>query len=254
VADAWVAKLDTYLDGELPAEEMREADAHVRSCSTCAAEVLNRVQMKRAVQGAGKRFEPRAEFRAQIAKMVEGKTAGQRKSATGFRWSWVAIGAMALVLAVGTAWTYRARQTQQTAQVFGELADLHVATLASANPIDVVSTDRHTVKPWFQGKIPFTFSLPELAGSDFTLVGGRVSYLHQTPGAQLLYQVRKHEISVFIFQDRVGERWLATSSPVANRMSFNMESWTANGLRYFVVGDAGAEDIARLSEMLRKVS
>jgi anti-sigma factor RsiW len=253
VADAWLAKLDTYLDGELPSDEMRAADAHVRSCPTCAAAVLNRVQMKRAVQGAGKRYEPRAEFRAQIAKMVGGKTAAQKASA-GFRWSWVALGAMAMVLAFGAAWTYRARQTQQTAQVFGELADLHVATLASANPIDVVSTDRHTVKPWFQGRIPFTFSLPELAGSDFTLVGGRVTYLHQSPGAQLIYQVRKHEISVFIFQDRVGERWLETSSPVANRMSFNMESWTAGGLRYFVVGDAGAEDIARLSEMLRKVS
>jgi anti-sigma factor RsiW len=251
VADAWVAKLDTYLDGELPAEEMRAADSHLRSCADCAAEVLNRVQMKRAMLVAGKRYEPRAEFRDQIAQMVGGKRAAQ--TARSFRWSWLAVGAMALVLAVGAAWTYRVRQTQQQAQVFGELADLHVATLASANPIDVVSTDRHTVKPWFQGKIPFTFTLPELAGSDFTLVGGRVTYLHQTPGAQLIYQVRKHEISVFIFQDRVGERFLTASSPVANRVSFNMESWTTGGLRYFVVGDAGAEDIAKLGEMLRKV-
>ena len=62
-----------------------------------------------------------------------------------------------------------------------ELVDLHVATLASSNPIDVVSSDRHTVKPWFEGKIPFTFNLPELQNSPFTLVGGRVSYLNQSP-------------------------------------------------------------------------
>lgn len=67
--------------------------------------------------------------------------------------------------------------------MLSEVADLHIATLASANPIDVVSTDRHTVKPWFAGKIPFTFNLPELQNSPFTLLGAKVSYLNQSPGA-----------------------------------------------------------------------
>ena len=68
-----------------------------------------------------------------------------------------------------------------------ELADLHVATLASSNPVDVVSTDRHTVKPWFAGKIPFTFNLPELQDSPFVLVGGRVSYLTNRRGRSLFF-------------------------------------------------------------------
>src|SRR5262249_53964221 len=175
-------------------------------------------------------------------------------AASGVRWNWLAVGAMALALLAGSLWMYRSKQTQQQAQVYGELADLHVGTLASANPIDVVSSDRHTVKPWFQGKIPFTFSLPELIGTDFTLLGGRVTYLHQTPGAQLIYQVRKHEISVFIFQDRLGERFLASSASAGSQSSFNMESWSAGGLRYFVVGDAGTSDIAKLSDLLRNTN
>jgi anti-sigma factor RsiW len=248
VADVWQAKLDTYLDGELSTEEMHALDAHVRSCSACAADVMNRVQLKRAVQDAGKRFVPSSELRLRIAKSI----AVKEKRQPGFRWEWLILGAMAVVLLVGAAWTYQGRRSAQQAQLYGELADLHVATLASANPIDVASSDRHTVKPWFQGKIPFTFSLPELAGTEFTLVGGRMAYLHQTPGAQLIYQIRKHEISVFIFQDRVGERFLATSSSAGSQSSFNMESWSAGGLRYFVVGDAAGGDIAKLSDLLRK--
>ena len=85
--------------------------------------------------------------------------------------------------------------------LFSEVADLHVATLASSSPVDVVSTDRHTVKPWFQGRIPFAFNLPELQNTDFTLLGGRVTYLDQVPGAQLIYDIRKHHISVFIFPE-----------------------------------------------------
>jgi anti-sigma factor RsiW len=125
-----------------------------------------------------------------------------------------------------------------------------VSTLASSSPVDVISTDRHTVKPWFQGKIPFTFNLPELQGSEFTLLGGRVTYLAQTPGAQLIYQIRKHEISVFIFQDRGAETESLSSGPV-RAVSFNMENWTQNGLRYFVVGDVSAEDIRALSKLLQ---
>ena len=87
-------------------------------------------------------------------------------------------------------------------QAFSEIADLHVGTLASASPVDVISTDRHTVKPWFQGKIPFSFNLPDLQNTEFSLLGGRLTYLDQTPGAQLIYDYRKHHISVFVFQER----------------------------------------------------
>jgi anti-sigma factor RsiW len=146
--------------------------------------------------------------------------------------------------------TYYGRENSRRQRVYSELADLHVAALASATPVDVLSTDRHTVKPWFAGKLPFTFNLPELQGSEFTLLGGRVTYLAQTPGAHLIYQVRKHEISVFIFQDRGQETEALPSGPL-KALSFSIENWTQNGLRYFMVGDVGPDDIRALSKLFR---
>jgi anti-sigma factor RsiW len=133
----------------------------------------------------------------------------------------------------------------------GELADLHVATLASANPVDVVSSDRHSVKPWFAGKIPFSFNLPEFQGSQFELVGGRVSYLEQSPGAQLLFRVRKHQISVFIFQAKALPLGFASAGEMDAR-SFHLERWQRDGLQYFAIGDAAPEDLRALSDLLGK--
>ena len=156
---------------------------------------------------------------------------------------------LVLILSVAVN-LYVQRENSRQERVYSELADLHVSALASATPVDVISTDRHTVKPWFQGKLPFSFNLPELQGTEFTLLGGRVTYLAQSPGAHLIYQIRKHEISVFIFQDRGDETASLASGPV-HALSFNVENWTQGGLRYFVVGDVGAEDIQALSKLLR---
>ena len=128
---------------------------------------------------------------------------------------------------------------------------MHVGTLASSSPVDVISSDRHTVKPWFQGRIPFTFNLPELETSEFSLVGGRVTYLGQTPGAQLIYQIRKHRISVFVFPDDSLRAKFPLHSGTGRTLSFNSETWSQSGLRYFVIGDASASDIHRLSDLLR---
>jgi anti-sigma factor RsiW len=249
MADHWTAKLDTYLDGELSANEMRDLDAHLRSCPPCAADVLGRLQAKRAVHSAGLRYRPSAQFRERVRKSV----AGKRRESPIRGWLGASV-AVAMLLIIGfVSLLFRQGQIARQ-QAFSELADLHVATLASANPVDVISTDRHTVKPWFQGKIPFTFSLPELQGSEFILVGGRVAYFGQSPGAELIYQIRKHQISVFIFQDRGVGRELGSSAWSEKELSFNIESWNQGGLRYFVIGDASADDLRALADMLKKAS
>ncbi len=250
--EQWRGKLDAYVDGELDLAEARVLAEHVRTCSACAADALERVQMKRAVQAAGKRYTASAELRNRISKSVTPKP--RRRI-----WHWQILAAPALVLLMLSVATnyYMGRESGRRQRVYSELADLHVAALASATPVDVISTDRHTVKPWFQGKIPFTFNLPELQGSEFTLLGGRVTYFAQTPGAHLIYQVRKHEVSVFIFQDRAfedrGEAVASLPSGEAHALSFNVENWTQDGLRYFVVGDVGAGDLQALSKLLQDV-
>ena len=107
------------------------------------------------------------------------------------------------------------------------------------------------MKPWFQGKIPFAFNLPELENSEFSLLGGRMTYLDQMPGAHLIYDVRKHHISVFVFQERSLRAKLDENSLSPKNLSFNMETWRQGGLRYFVIGDASAADINSLAKLFR---
>src|SRR3954454_22972295 len=230
--NTWRNKLDAYADGELSSAEATELGTHLRHCSDCSAMALQNVQTKRSVAVAGKRYVRSAEFRARVL-----RSATPRSRREG-RWAWRILLApvAALVILSVAVGLYVAREKTTRDGVYGELADMHVSTLASANRVDVVSTDRHTVKPWFEGKIPFSFNLPELQGTEFTLLGGRVTYLAQAPGAHLIYQVRKHEVSVFIFQDR-GEETASLASGPVHAMSFNEENWTQDGLRYFVVGD-----------------
>jgi anti-sigma factor RsiW len=249
VCESWKAELDTYLDGEVAQEEMRTFDAHVRNCPSCSADALSRVQLKRAIQLAGKRFTPSAEFRNRMQQSIASKP---RRT---FRPGWMlAAAAAAVVLVVGTLTSTYLVDRSGRDQVFSEIADLHVETLASSSPVDVISTDRHTVKPWFQGKIPFAFNLPELQNSEFSLLGGRMTYLEQTPGAHLIYDVRKHHISVFVFQERSLPARLTDSSLKPAKVSFNMETWSQGGLRYFVIGDASAADIDGLARLFKTAS
>src|SRR5277367_2514325 len=184
--ELWAGKLDAYLDGELDSGSMQALDRHLRGCPACTAEALRRLQWKRAIHSAGQRYTPDPAVREKIQKTISpARTAW---------WHWrPAFAATAALLLLFSA----ARMIQQgvlqpkhrpvqesnvISDIPGELADLHVATLASANPVDVVSSDRHNVKPWFAGKIPFTFNLPDLQGTQFELLGGKVSYLGQSPG------------------------------------------------------------------------
>jgi anti-sigma factor RsiW len=253
VCESWKSKLDTYLDNEIPEEEMRTFDAHVRSCPSCSADALTRVQMKRAIQVAGKRYTPSAEFRKRMQQNIAPKR--QRS----FRLGWTFAAAAALILIVGALTSSylgnrSSRDLAYRQQVFSEIADLHVATLASSSPVDVISTDRHTVKPWFQGKIPFAFNLPELQNSEFSLLGGRMTYLDQTPGAHLIYDVRKHHISVFVFQEKALPASLDKNSLSPKNLPFNMETWSQDGLRYFVIGDASTADVNNLAKLFKATS
>jgi anti-sigma factor RsiW len=227
---------------------MRTFDAHMRNCPSCSADALARVQMKRAIQVAGKRYTPSAEFRKRMRQKIASKP--QRI----FRLGWTLAAAAAVILVVGTLTSAYLGTRSGRDQVFSEIADLHVATLASSSPVDVVSSDRHTVKPWFQGKIPFAFNLPELQNSEFSLLGGRMTYLDQTPGAHLIYDVRKHHISVFVFQERLLPARLDENPVSPEKQPFNLETWSQGGLRYFVIGDASAADIDSLAKLFKAAS
>jgi anti-sigma factor RsiW len=240
----WRDNVQAYADGELPAAERHTFEEHWRTCSACASAALGALAMKRAVRQAGRRFVPSAALHRRVEERVTGGKPSRVRT-------WLpACAAAAAIVLVGflgaQRWAAESRR-----QALTELTDLHVTTLASSSPVDVAISERHTVKPWFAGRIPFTFNLPELQGTPFTLLGGRVTYLQQVPGAHLLFRVRQHRISVFIFRDQDGASPSLARTGAARHSAFNVETWDSGGLRYIVVGDPSAEDIHALSELLK---
>ena len=247
----WRDKLDAFADGELPTAERREFEAHLRACPSCAADLAARAQMKIVVKrAAARQFIPTAEFRKKIESQFH-----SQKPARRVLWIWIpALSAAAVILLVAVLWIANRPSVNSAASTLSEVVDMHVATLASANPVDVVSTDQHTVKPWFEGKLPFAVNLPDLTNTPFTLLGGRVAYLNQTPGAGLLFQFRKHRLSVFVFQDRATWKNLGIQNKPEQRESYWVENFSVNGLHYFVVGDTSAENVQQLSELMRSAA
>ncbi len=255
--EEWREKVEAYLDDanagrgpdEFTSREFASLEEHLRSCSGCAAEVLSRMQLKRATRAAGARYVPSTAFRLRVEKRIR----AERKPTWGWTWIPTLAGAAAVMLLIVVSslmWMRHAAHEQAIAQ----LLDLHVATLASSNPVDVVSTDRHTVKPWFQGKLPFTFNLPELQGSPYKLLGGKLVYFHHAPTAQLVFELRKHELSVFIAQEQEQPALSRAGKFDAREKGFSVQSWSQDGLRYVVVSDAGSNDVRALGDLLKSAA
>jgi anti-sigma factor RsiW len=250
-------RIDAYVDAELPPSDMDAFRAHAEKCAACAATALALTESKLAIRRAGNRYIAPPELRTRIFDLVKGKAepapgepgrdwTGLRRFTSGMWPRWALAAAALLVV---TAGLFMAANRRQESKALAEFADLHVATLASANPVEVISTDRHTVKPWFQGRIPFTFDLPELQGSPFALVGGRVAYFHQEPAAHLVFRYQRHLISVFILRE-TSQLALPASSLADQTSSFTLRTWTQGGLRYVIIGDANAGIIQQLTELL----
>lgn len=247
--EVWREDIVAYADGELSPERRREFESHMRTCASCAADVAARMQMKSAIKRAGRRYTASADLRRRVEEQIAPPARNRRVA-------WIPAAAMAGIAAVllfAAIWIVN-NESSSTATVTSEVVDLHVATLASANPVDVISTDKHTVKPWFEGKLPFEVNVPDFSATQFSLIGGKVAYLEQVPGAALLVQLKKHRMSVFIFQERADWKRLDTESKLLHRSSMTVDSWSDGGLRYFIVSGTGEDSIHQLEMLLRKAA
>jgi anti-sigma factor RsiW len=239
-------KLAAYLDGEVLEEQAAELRAHIAGCPACAVEVAEMVALKRGLLAAQGKFSPSADFRVRVRQQITSKKTRVRPS-----WMWPALATVAAILIISVAWMLSSHRPD----AMSEVADLHVNMLASANPVDVISTDRHTVKPWFAGRIPFAFNVPEFAGSDFALLGGKVAYFDQQPGAQLLVSMKQHKISVLIFKESPEMKHVfAPAKDVEARNGFEMKTWSSGGLRFVVTGDTEPALIDKLAGMMRQAN
>jgi anti-sigma factor RsiW len=240
------AALAQYLDGELPPDQASHIRQHIRECPPCAAEVSALVSMKRALHAAKCHFSPSAGFRHKIQQQISRRP----NSKWNARPVW-AFAVLSFTLLLSIVWLEMPRR----ADTFSEVADLHVNAMASTNPVDVVSTDRHTVKPWFQGRIPFSFNIPELQGTEFTLLGGRIVYLNQHPGAQLIFTVGRHKVSAFFFQTiSLPLAEVTAHGNVERRNGFNVAAWDEQKLQVMVIGDVDANELHNLVTKIKSAN
>jgi anti-sigma factor RsiW len=248
--------LTALADGELSADQLALVNEHLAGCPSCTSSALHQSLLKSATAKAGQRYTPPPHLQERLMRLAS-QTSSQPDASTlrvahlspsrpSWRLGWAAAAAMLLV-SLSLVLLQRAdRRTEnasaEQAALVTEVFDQHIATLAASLPPQVLSTDRHTVKPWFQGKIPFSFNLPESLPRDTTLDGANLTYLHSQPVAQLLFSIGRHRVSVFLRQNP----GVGTDKPIAEHSGFLVMEFTSGGLEGFLISDV---DPARLGEL-----
>lgn len=227
-----------YVDGELePAAEQAFA-GHLQSCADCSSAALEQQALKKAVRVAGKRFTAPPGLYASVQKQMSTQTRGP------YLRRWIMAPLAVLLLAVVTYVAIPGRGDPMMSGVVNQ----HLTTMASSNQVDIANSSHHVVKPWFIGRLPFTFNMPELAGTNYQLLGGKQVFVDQRPGAQLLYMAGQHKVSIFIFQARD----TGTRSPSWNHdLSFTVSSWSAGGRECYLVTDASQAEAGKLVTMFQ---
>jgi len=238
-------KLDQFFSGELTEMEPREIEAHLAGCKACRAEVAAQEQWKQLTRGAGNRFSPSPKFRKRLTEQYASDRPARRRFPL-----WTAVLAACGALAVVTLMAAGYRGALVRRQIFGEIADQHAAILRSGSALDVASGEDQEVESWFQEKVPFTLRIPELKDTPFSLAGGRLTFLDQTPGAQLIFVVNGRQVSAFVFQRNPRlRRVFHDRDLMARHASFNVKICGKKQLRYLIVGDADSQSIHQLADM-----
>ena len=250
--------LNAFIDAELPAVEQQGIERHLATCHACTRRVLSATKLKAATSRAGNRFIPPSEALARLTAQLHSQSERQSQSQpnpTARMYSmrhasirpaaWAALAAAILLAISLLGW----RQLHQTNTLAAELLDQHLATLSSAATPQVISTDRHTVKPWFQGRLPFSFNLPDATAlpPDTTLKGADLTYLNGQPAALLLFTIHKHEVSFFLTQRSSSPTLTALPSTLAG---FNLRTATTPDLRIIAVSDVNPADLDNLMAAL----
>jgi len=236
-----------YLDGELDLVKSLEIEKHLSDCHACTQnyEALRSLQSK--LSDNSLRFDPPASLEKRLRSALRKEKDPQPMI---FRWRW-AVAAASLLAAVVIIWTVAALSSRQTPDdvLAQEVVASHVRSLIADHLTDVPSSDRHTVKPWFDGKLDFSPTVKDFSQQGFNLAGGRLDYIGNRPVAALVYQRRQHSINVFV--------WPATQAPAANgkaseRQGYNVIRWSNAGMTYWAVSDLNLAELQQFVQLLQE--
>jgi anti-sigma factor RsiW len=233
--------LDAYVDRELGVEAETAVRQHVNGCADCRSRVGERQALTR-VLGSLPYHQAPARVRVALA-------AGARRSRSIRSLGVLAAAAVLLIAVGGGAFAlFRPGLRGRDAAVVAEVVDGHVRSLMADHLFDVRSTDQHTVKPWFAGRLDFSPPVVDLASIGYPLVGGRVDYLGGQPVAALVYQRRQHVINVFIAPAAAG----GIGGPAAqSSRGFHVRRWVSGGMSLWAVSDLNDAELDQFVGALR---
>ena len=246
-----------YLDGELDLVNTLRVEDHLRECTSCAQTYRNLQTLRSAVRGGGLYFQPPGDLAERLHSALQDAAGAGRPVPASMReaarrprlWTWQAMTGLAACLAVGAVifqFTPGASRPLQSDLVAQEVLASHVRSLMANHLTDVPSSDQHTVKPWFNGKLDFSPPVRDLSAQGFPLVGGRLDYLEERPVAALVYQRRKHFINLFIWPSPRD-----SGKQVVMQQGYNMHHWAESGMTYWAVSDLNNSELEEFVRLIR---
>lgn len=240
-----------YLDGELDLVRSLEIEAHLHDCRTCAQAYNELLSLHSAVSDTALLFEPPALLRNRVRSAVRDESQVMNRSSR-LSWRWM-IPAVSFAVLVIVAWAVLALLSRPSTSdlMAQEIVSSHVRSLMEQHLTDVPSSDQHTVKPWFDGRLDFSPPVKDLASAGFSLVGGRLDYIGNRPVAALVYQHRQHYINVFVWPSTGASD---TSERALVRQGYNLINWTKSGMNYWATSDLNLADLQQFVQLLENDS
>jgi anti-sigma factor RsiW len=246
ICDRAGAVVHGYFDNELDAAGAAEFELHLEQCSECIY-ALEELESLHASIGLAQLYEPAPDtLRKKIlASLGPARPVAVFPSRT--VWRWLAVAA-AILLATYASWrvTSLGRSGSYDAVLAAEIVDAHLRSLQPGHLTDVISTDQHTVKPWFDGKLDFSPPVQDFADQGFPLQGGRLDVVHGQAVAALVYVRRKHFVNVFVWPTDEKDR--APSS--GSQQGYQWLEWRKGGMEFCAVSDAPPSALEQLQIML----
>jgi len=241
--------IHAYVDGEVDVLKSLEIEKHLSDCRTCAQMFKGLRNLRSVVSDQALRFYPSVAFEKRLQRSFRNESEAESKSLI-FRWRWL-VAAASLIGAVLLVWVSAANFMRQSAGdvLAQEIVSSHVRSLMADHMTDVPSSNQHTVKPWFDGKLDFSPPVKDLSGQGFTLNGGRLDYISNRPVAALVYQRRQHTINLFVWPTTGGEDAREKASV---RQGYNLIQWTSAGMTYWVVSDLNLAELQQFVQLLKE--
>lgn len=231
--------LNALIDGELDAGHAREVEAHLATCARCAAAAHDYRAMKQAIAQGGLRYTAPPELRRRIEASLPRAAPSRRAVLRGF-----AMGSAVSALAATGLFAIVLRNDDEE-RIQADVVSAHLRSLQAGHLTDVISTDQHTVKPWFNGRLDVSPPVIDLTPQGFALVGGRLDYISARPVGAVVYRRRQHVINLFVAQAPNMDRRAATTTTL---QGFNIRRWADRGLNYWAISDLGMDELSSFGE------